>query len=74
MCAYQRPSGHDYVEERVRAVLEKVRAEAAMDKRAGVVQQLGTLKETYSEVKETQTTKRDPLPRAIGKRAGVVRN
>lgn len=44
MCASQGPSGHDYVEERVRAVLEKVRAEAAMDKRAGVVQQLGTLK------------------------------
>ena len=58
----------------MRAVLERVRVKGDMDKRAGVVQQLGTLKETYSEVKETQTTKRDPLPRAIGKRAGVVRN
>ena len=62
------------MEERVRAVLERVRVKGDMDKRAGVVQQLGTFKGTYSELKETQRTKRDTLPRAIGKRAGVVRN
>jgi hypothetical protein len=47
----------------VRAVLERVRVKGDMDKRAGVVQQLGTFKGTYSELKETQRMKRDTTTR-----------